>query len=78
MKHFMIKYEFKNGTTEAWHQEIGRFIKAIDNDPELKGRLSYRVLRTATTATISISPASLMRPRRRRCSRAISSRPIRR
>jgi len=45
MKHFMIKYEFKNGTTEAWHQEIGRFIKAIDNDPELKGRLSYRVLK---------------------------------
>ncbi|MDN3279271.1 hypothetical protein QWJ07_33745 [Frankia sp. RB7] len=49
MKHFMIRYEFKNGTTEAstkaWHQEIGRFIKAIDNDPELKGRLSYRVLK---------------------------------
>ena len=45
MKHFMIKYQFKNGTTEAWHQEIGRFIKAIDNDPELKGRLSYRVLK---------------------------------
>ncbi len=45
MKHFMIKYEFKNGTTEAWHQEIGRFIKAIDDDPELKGRLSYRVLK---------------------------------
>lgn len=45
MKHFMIKYEFKNGTTEAWHQEIGRFIKAISDDPELKGRLSYRVLK---------------------------------
>src|SRR5215475_2654528 len=40
MKHFMIKYEFRNGTTEVWHQEIGRFIKAIDNDPELKGRIS--------------------------------------
>lgn len=45
MKHFMIKYEFRNGTIEAWHQEIGRFIKAIDSDPELKGRLSYRVLK---------------------------------
>lgn len=45
MKHFMIKYEFKNGTTDAWHREIGRFIKAIDSDPELKGRLSYRVLK---------------------------------
>nr|WP_246752041.1 hypothetical protein [Bradyrhizobium diazoefficiens] len=45
MKHFMIKYEFKNGTTEEWHQEIGRFIKAIDDDPELKGRIGYRVLK---------------------------------
>ena len=45
MKHFMIRYEFKNGTTEAWHQEVGRFIKAIDGDPELKGRIGYRVLK---------------------------------
>lgn len=45
MKHFMIKYEFRNGTTEAWHQEIGRFIRAIDGDPELKGRIGYRVLK---------------------------------
>ncbi|QOZ55859.1 hypothetical protein XH90_34125 [Bradyrhizobium sp. CCBAU 53338] len=45
MKHFMIKYEFRNGATEAWHQEIGRFIKAIDSDPELKGRIGYRVLK---------------------------------
>ncbi|EJN13214.1 hypothetical protein PMI42_03457 [Bradyrhizobium sp. YR681] len=45
MKHFMIRYEFRNGSTEEWHREIGRFIKAIDNDPELKGRLSYRCLK---------------------------------
>ncbi|WP_249157374.1 hypothetical protein [Bradyrhizobium sp. KB893862 SZCCT0404] len=45
MKHFMIRYEFKDGTTEEWHREIGRFIKAIDGDPELKGRISYRVLK---------------------------------
>jgi len=25
MKHFMIKYQFANGTTEEWHREIGRF-----------------------------------------------------
>ena len=31
MKHFMIKYQFKSGTTDAWHQEIGRFIKAIND-----------------------------------------------
>ena len=45
MKHFMIKYQFKNGTPQAWHDEIGRFIKAIDADPELKGRIGYRVLK---------------------------------
>lgn len=45
MKHFMIRYEFKNGTKDAWHAEIARFIKAIDDDPELKGRISYRCLK---------------------------------
>ena len=45
MKHFMIKYQFKDGTTEAWHQEIGRFIRAIDNDPELRGRITYRCMK---------------------------------
>jgi hypothetical protein len=45
MKHFMIKYAFANGTTEEWHREIGRFISAIDNDPELKGRIIYRCLK---------------------------------
>ena len=45
MKHFMIKYQFRNGTTEAWHQEIGRFIKAINADPELKGRIGYRCMK---------------------------------
>ncbi|WP_245283831.1 hypothetical protein [Bradyrhizobium sp. Cp5.3] len=45
MKHFMIKYQFRNGTTEAWHQEIGRFIKAINDDPELRGRIGYRCMK---------------------------------
>jgi hypothetical protein len=45
MKHFVIKYQFKNGTSEAWHQEIGRFIKAINDDPELKGRIGYRCMK---------------------------------
>ncbi len=39
MKHFMIKYQFANGTPEEWHREIGRFIAALDNDPELKGKI---------------------------------------
>ena len=45
MKQFMIRYQFKNGTPEAWHKEIGRFIKAINDDPELKGRVSYRCIK---------------------------------
>ncbi|MBH5370862.1 hypothetical protein [Bradyrhizobium glycinis] len=45
MKHFMIRYQFRNGTTEEWHREIGRFIKAIDADAELKGRIDYRCLK---------------------------------
>src|SRR5271167_1293647 len=45
MKHFMIKYRFANGTPEQWHLEISRFIAALDSDPELKGRISYRVMK---------------------------------
>ena len=45
MKHFMIKYQFANGTIEDWHREIAKFIAAIDNDPELKGRIIYRCMK---------------------------------
>jgi hypothetical protein len=45
MKHFMIKYQFANGTTEDWHREIGRFIAALNSDPELKGKISYRCMK---------------------------------
>ena len=44
MKHFMIKYQFANGTPEEWHREIGNFIAALNGDPELKGKVSYRVM----------------------------------
>ena len=50
MKHFMIKYQFANGTTEEWHREIARFIAALDNDPELKGRIIYRCLKNRDDA----------------------------
>ena len=45
MKHFMIKYQFANGTPEAWHREIARFISALDNDAELKGKIVYRCMK---------------------------------
>jgi hypothetical protein len=45
MKHFMIKYQFANGTPAEWRQEIGRFISALDSDPELKGKIAYRCMK---------------------------------
>jgi hypothetical protein len=45
MKHFIIKYQFANGATEEWHREISRFIAALNDDPELKGKIIYRVMK---------------------------------
>lgn len=45
MKQFMIRYQFKNGTKEDWHQEIARFISNIDGDPALKGKITYRCMK---------------------------------
>jgi hypothetical protein len=47
VKHFLIKYQFKNGSSEDWHREIERFIAALDTDPALKGRVSYRCLKAS-------------------------------
>jgi hypothetical protein len=45
MKHFMIKYQFAHGAADEWHREIGRFIAALDADPELKGKITYRCMK---------------------------------
>jgi hypothetical protein len=45
MKFFLIKYEFKDGSEEQWHRDIAAFISAIDGDPALRGRITYRCLR---------------------------------
>ncbi len=45
MKHFLIKYQFKEGSPEAWRRHIGEFIAALESDPELRGRVSYRVMK---------------------------------
>src|SRR5258708_25212235 len=47
----MITYRFANGSTEAWHGETARFIAALDNDPELKGRIVYRCLKQRDDAS---------------------------
>ena len=45
MKNFLIKYRFTNGTEAEWHQAIVRFISALADDPDLKGRISYRCMK---------------------------------
>jgi hypothetical protein len=45
MKHFLITYWFTNGTEAEWHQAIARFIVALDDDPDLKGKISYRCMK---------------------------------
>ena len=45
MKHFLIKYRSRNGSTEDWHREIKRFIAALDSDPACAGKVSYRCMK---------------------------------
>lgn len=45
MKQFLILYGRKNGSEEAWHQEVANFIAALDNDPVLKNEISYCCLK---------------------------------
>jgi hypothetical protein len=45
MKHFLIKYRFTTGSPEDWRRNIERFIAAIEADPALKGRISYRCMK---------------------------------
>jgi hypothetical protein len=45
MKHFLIKYRFAAGSSEDWRRDIASFIAAIEDDPDLKGRISYRCMK---------------------------------
>lgn len=45
MKQFLIKYRFQGDSQANWHKDIAAFIAALDSDPELKGRISYRCLK---------------------------------
>jgi hypothetical protein len=47
MKYFLIKYRFKNGSEEDWHRNIATFISALDGDPVLRGRISYRCMKAS-------------------------------
>ena len=45
MKQFLIKYRFASGSEEQWHRDIAAFIAAIDGDPALQGRITYRCMK---------------------------------
>jgi len=51
MKYFMIKYQFANAAAEDWHREVARFVAALDRDPDLKGRIGYRVMKNRDDAS---------------------------
>ena len=45
MKYFLIKYRLQNGSQDAWHHDIAEFISALDGDPALQGKISYRCMK---------------------------------
>jgi hypothetical protein len=45
MKQFLIKYRLQNATPEAWHKDVADFIAAIDSDPALQGKITYRCMK---------------------------------
>jgi len=58
MKHFLIRYRFEHGSAADWHQEIGRFIAALDADAELAGKISYRAMKIRDDDTSYVHLAS--------------------
>jgi hypothetical protein len=45
VKHFLIKYRFKDGSPDAWREQIERFIAAVEADGTLNGRIAYRCMK---------------------------------
>ncbi len=45
MKHFLIRYRRADGSERECHEEIARFISALDADPALAGRITYRCMK---------------------------------
>jgi len=46
MKYSLIKYRLQNASPEAWHKDVGEFIAALDSDPILQGKISYRCMKS--------------------------------
>jgi hypothetical protein len=45
VKHFLIRYRFKEGSPEEWRGHIAAFIAQLDDDPDLKGKVAYRCMK---------------------------------
>ena len=45
MKNFLIRYRLTSGTEADWHQTVTQFIAALDDDPELRHKISYRCMK---------------------------------
>jgi hypothetical protein len=47
MKRFLIKYTYRldSASTDSWHGRVAAFIAALDADPALKGRVTYRCMK---------------------------------
>ena len=46
MKFSLIKYRLQNASPEAWHKDVAEFIAALDTDPALVGKISYRCMKS--------------------------------
>src|SRR5579872_1121357 len=50
MKSFLIKYRLQNTPADEWHRDVAEFIAALDRDPALKGKISYRCMKIRDSA----------------------------
>jgi hypothetical protein len=50
MKSFLIRYRLQNEPPEEWHKHISEFIAALDGDPAVKGKISYRCMKIRDSA----------------------------
>ena len=50
MKQFLIRYKRGNGTEAQWHEDIQRFIAAVEGDLELAGKIGYRCMKLRDSA----------------------------
>ncbi|MGH7285714.1 MAG: hypothetical protein ACRELY_29700 [Polyangiaceae bacterium] len=45
MKRFLISYSREKVTEQEWHARVAEFIRDIENDAELKGKILYTVMK---------------------------------